>query len=367
MPLRNTATLPTFEIGDDYQVLHVIGQGSYGIVAAALHKPTGRKVAIKRIIPFGHTLFCLRTLRELKLLKFFSESCLNDNIISIVDIIKPASLESFTEIYFIQELMGTDLSHVIRLQHLTDDHCRYFIYQTLRALKSIHSADVIHRDLKPANLLINANCELKVADFGLARSVMSSATSGEQAGLMTEYVATRWYRAPEIMLSFKMYTKAIDIWAVGCILAELLSGVPLFPGRDYGHQLNLILDVTGSPGLDEVNAITSKRSRDYLLMLPKRPGRYFPALFPHAPSEAIDFLSKTLGETWTFDPTKRLTVYDALEHPYLEAYHDPEDEPSAIPLNPSYFQFDFNDKNPTNDQLKELLYKEVLSLVPSIS
>ncbi|KAJ6570725.1 CMGC/MAPK protein kinase [Mycena sp. CBHHK59/15] len=357
MPLRNTATLPTFEIdlpSDNYQVLHVIGQGSYGIVAAALHKPTGRKVAIKRIIPFGHmdkslsrssvcnhTLFCLRTLRELKLLKFFSESCLNDNIISIVDIIKPASLESFTEIYFIQELMGTDLSHVIRLQHLTDDHCRYFIYQTLRALKSIHSADVIHRDLKPANLLINANCELKVADFGLARSVMST-------GLMTEYVATRWYRAPEIMLSFKMYTKAIDIWAVGCILAELLSGVPLFPGRDYGHQLNLILDVTGSPGLDEVNAITSKRSRDYLLMLPKRPGRYFPALFPHAPSEAIDFLSKTL----TFDPTKRLTVYDALEHPYLEAYHDPEDEPSAIPLNPSYFQFDFNDKNPTNDQLR---------------
>ncbi|KAJ6607121.1 kinase-like domain-containing protein [Mycena sp. CBHHK59/15] len=224
--------------------------------------------------------------------------------------------------------MGTDLSRVIRLQHLTDDHCRYFIYQTLRALKSIHSADVIHRDLKPANLLINANCELKVADFGLARSVMSSATSGEQAGLMTEYVATRWYRAPKIMLSFKMYTKAIDIWAVGCILAELLSGVPLFRGRDYG-----------SPGLDEVNAITSKRSRDYFSCSPNGRGDISP------PLSSCTFRGHRLsfedfGEPRTFDPTKRLTVYDALEHPYLEAYHDPEDEPSAIPLNPSYFQFD---------------------------
>ena len=176
--------------------------------------------------------------------------------------------------------MQTDLHRVIRTQHLTDDHCQvnyhtrsitsivliglqYFVYQTLRALKSIHSADIVHRDLKPANLLLNANCDLKVCDFGLARSVKTSAPGGKEVGLMTEYVATRWYRAPEIMLSFKMYTKvnnffllscciiqisflkAIDIWAVGCILAELLTGRPLFPGRDYSHQLDLILDVIG--------------------------------------------------------------------------------------------------------------------------
>jgi mitogen-activated protein kinase 1/3 len=84
---------------------------------------------------------------------------------------------------------------------------QYFIYQTLRALKSIHSADIVHRDLKPANLLLNANCDLKVCDFGLARSVKTSVPGGKEVGLMTEYVATRWYRAPEIMLSFKMYTK----------------------------------------------------------------------------------------------------------------------------------------------------------------
>lgn len=128
-----------------------------------------------------------------------------------------------------QELMETDMHRVIRTQDLSDDHCQYFIYQTLRALKAMHSANVLHRDLKPSNLLLNANCDLKVCDFGLARS---AASTDDNSGFMTEYVATRWYRAPEIMLTFKEYTKAIDVWSVGCILAEMLSGKPLFPGKD---------------------------------------------------------------------------------------------------------------------------------------
>lgn len=99
------------------------------------------------------------------------------------------------------------MHRVIRTQDLSDDHAQYFIYQTLRALKALHSADVIHRDLKPSNLLLNANCDLKVADFGLARSVKTAEPSGTETGFMTEYVATRWYRAPEIMLTFKQYTK----------------------------------------------------------------------------------------------------------------------------------------------------------------
>jgi len=125
--------------------------------------------------------------------------------------------------------METDLHRVIRTQDLSDDHCQYFIYQTLRALKAMHSADVLHRDLKPSNLLLNANCDLKICDFGLARS---AAAVEDNSGFMTEYVATRWYRAPEIMLTFKEYTKAIDVWSVGCILAEMLNGKPLFPGKD---------------------------------------------------------------------------------------------------------------------------------------
>lgn len=143
-----------------------------------------------------------------------------------MDIVKPASLDAFKEVYrqyiirslysliidgrsctVIQELMETDMHRVIRTQDLSDDHAQYFIYQTLRALKALHSADVIHRDLKPSNLLLNANCDLKVCDFGLARSVKTAEPSGTETGFMTEYVATRWYRAPEIMLTFKQYTK----------------------------------------------------------------------------------------------------------------------------------------------------------------
>jgi mitogen-activated protein kinase 1/3 len=232
--------------------------------------------------------------------------------------------------------METDMHRVIRTQDLSDDHAQYFIYQTLRALKALHSADVIHRDLKPSNLLLNANCDLKVCDFGLARSVKTAEPSGTETGFMTEYVATRWYRAPEIMLTFKQYTKAIDVWSVGCILAEMLSGKPLFPGRDYHHQLTLILDVLGTPTLDEFYAITTRRSRDYIRALPFRKRKPFSQLFPNANPLAVDFLTRTL----TFDPKKRITVEEALAHPYLEAYHDPDDEPVAPPLDPDFFEFD---------------------------
>ncbi|KAF7794908.1 hypothetical protein EIP86_006051 [Pleurotus ostreatoroseus] len=360
-----------FNVGTNYQVLDVVGEGAYGIVCSAIHRPSGRKVAIKKIAPFDHSMFCLRTLRELKLLKFLSEAGVSENIISILDIIKPRSIDEFKEVYLIQELMETDMHRVIRTQDLSDDHAQYFIYQTLRALKALHSADVIHRDLKPSNLLLNANCDLKVCDFGLARSVRTAEPSGTETGFMTEYVATRWYRAPEIMLTFKQYTKlmhpvrarvthlqAIDIWSVGCILAEMLSGKPLFPGRDYHHQLTLILDVLGTPTLDEFYAITTRRSRDYIRALPFRKRKPFASLFPNANPLAVDFLTRSL----TFDPKKRITVEEALAHPYLEAYHDPDDEPCAPPLDPEFFEFDYDI---SREQLKELLYEEIMSFRPA--
>ena len=143
------------------------------------------------------------------------------------------------------------MHRVIRTQDLSDDHCQYFIYQTLRALKAMHSANVLHRDLKPSNLLLNANCDLKVCDFGLARS---AASTEDNSGFMTEYVATRWYRAPEIMLTFKEYTKAIDVWSVGCILAEMLNGKPLFPGKDCKSLARIfasaVLTSARSPPID---------------------------------------------------------------------------------------------------------------------
>jgi mitogen-activated protein kinase 7 len=133
--------------------------------------------------------------------------------------------------------MEADLHAIIRSkQPLSDQHYQFFIYQICRGignslgLKYIHSAEVLHRDLKPGNLLVNADCELKICDFGLARGVLQSPQ--QNGGFLTEYVATRWYRAPELMLSFRSYSKAIDMWSVGCILAELIGGQPLFRGRD---------------------------------------------------------------------------------------------------------------------------------------
>ncbi|KAI0295721.1 Pkinase-domain-containing protein [Russula brevipes] len=317
-----------FAIGRHYQLLDVIGEGAYGIVCSAVHVPSQRKVAIKRITPFDHSMFCLRTLREIKLLRHFN----HENIISILDILQPTSLEDLREVYLVQELMETDLHRVIRTQTLSDDHCQYFIYQTLRALKALHSADVLHRDLKPSNLLLNANCDLKLCDFGLARSARPPPDVDDSSNFLTEYVATRWYRAPEVMLTFKEYTRAIDIWSVGCVLAEMLSGKPLFPGRDC-----------------------KIRSREYLRALPFRRKKPFSQLFPEANPKAIDFLEKCL----TFSPRKRIDVAEALAHPYLEAYHDPDDEPTAEPIDPSFF--DFDSAIPLGrERLKALIYNEVI-------
>ncbi|KAI8868681.1 mitogen-activated protein kinase [Ramicandelaber brevisporus] len=345
--------LQSFKVGEAYDIIGIIGEGAYGTVVSATHKATGQKVAIKRITPFDHSMFCLRTLREIKLLKFFQ----HENIISVLDIIRPPSFEAFKDVYLVIELMETDMHRVIRTQPLSDDHCQYFVYQMLRALKYMHSADVLHRDLKPSNLLLNANCDLKICDFGLARS--ACVNDDNTRGFMTEYVATRWYRAPEIMLTFKEYTKAIDIWSVGCILAEMISGRPLFPGRDYHDQLTLILDVLGTPTMEDFYGIKSRRAREYIRNLPLKKRVPFSRLLPQANPLAIDMLEKLL----TFNPVRRITVEEALKHPYLEPYHDPEDEPVAPPLPDGFFNFDRTKEQLTREQLKMLIFEEVTKRV----
>ncbi|KAI3708436.1 hypothetical protein L2E82_37605 [Cichorium intybus] len=155
-------------------------------------------------------------------------------VIAINDIIRPPQKQNFNDVYIVYELMDTDLHQIIRSnQHLVDDHCRYVLYQILRGLKYVHSAHVLHCDLKPSNLLLNANCDLKIRDFGLARTT-------SKTDFMTEYVVTRWYRALVLLLNCSEYTTAIDIWSVGCILGEILTRQPLFPGKDYVHQVRLI-------------------------------------------------------------------------------------------------------------------------------
>ncbi|XP_019085018.1 PREDICTED: mitogen-activated protein kinase 5-like, partial [Camelina sativa] len=203
----------------------------FGIVfSAAVDSETHEEIAIKKIgKAFDNKVDAKRTLREIKLLRHLE----HENVVVIKDIIRPAKKEDFVDVYIVFELMDTDLHQIIRSdQSLNDDHCQYFLYQILRGLKYIHSANVLHRDLKPSNLLLNSNCDLKITDFGLARTT-------SETELMTEYVVTRWYRAPELLLNSSEYTYAIDVWSVGCIFAEIMTREPLFPGKDYVHQLKL--------------------------------------------------------------------------------------------------------------------------------
>lgn len=355
-----------FNISSDFKLKASLGQGAYGIVCSAVYKPTGELVAIKKIVPFDKPLFALRTLREIKLLKRFQ----HENIISIFDIQKPESFEKFNEVYIIQELMQTDLHRVIKTQNLSDDHIQYFVYQVLRALKTLHGSNVIHRDLKPSNLLVNSNCDLKVCDFGLARiiddeSTMKEKTSSQQQPVedrmgMTEYVATRWYRAPEVMLTNAQYAKAIDIWSCGCIMGELFLRRPLFPGSDYKDQLKLIFRVIGTPRQTDqaMGFIKSHRARQYIASLPQyTPISPLTELFPHANPLGVDLMARML----TFDPQARITAEKALEHPYLKTYHVPEDEPAGSPIPPDFFEFDSYKEMLTTKDLKRLLWNEIFT------
>lgn len=219
----------------------------------------------------------------------------------------------------------------------------YFLYQLLHGLKYMHSANVIHRDLKPSNLLINSNCDLKICDLGLAR--VTSETE-----FMSEYVVTRWYRAPELLLNSSEYTKPIDIWSVGCIYMEMVCQKPLFPGRDHAHQLRLQMELVGSPDTDDLEFL-NESSKYYLHHVPSHIRKLFKQKFPHVPPKAIDPVEKML----IFDPRKRITA--ALEHPYLSSLHDKSDEP----VSENQFKPSFDDSNLPMEQIKEAIYQGALS------
>lgn len=336
-----------FNVDRRYTLLKSIGHGAYGVVCAAKDNLTGEKVAIKKISKaFEHLKDTKRILREIKLLHHFH----HENIVSLKDMLMVS--RNFEDVYIVTELMDTDLHQIISSpQPLTDDHCQYFIYQILRGLKHMHSAHVLHRDLKPSNLLLNSDCLLKICDFGLARVEEQSIS-----GFMTEYVATRWYRAPEVILSWKQYTKAIDVWSVGCIFAELLGRKPLFQGKDYINQITRIVDIMGSPTEDDLKNIGSEQARQYIRSLGHRPKIPLSRLFPRATPLAQDLLDRMLA----FDPAKRITVDEALAHPYLAALHDPADEPVAN----APFNFDFENWDLTKEAFKDLIWREILAFHP---
>ncbi|KAI3815757.1 hypothetical protein L1987_15438 [Smallanthus sonchifolius] len=339
-----------------YQVQEVIGKGSYGVVGSAVDTHTGEKVAIKKINDvFEHVSDATRILREIKLLRLLK----HPDVVQIKHIMLPPSRREFKDIYVVFELMESDLHQVIKANgDLTPQHYQFFLYQLLRGLKYVHTANVFHRDLKPKNILVNADCKLKICDFGLARVSFNDAPS---AIFWTDYVATRWYRAPELCGSFfSKYTPGIDIWSIGCIFAEMILGRPLFPGRNVVHQLDLMTDLLGTPSSESIARIRNEKARRYLDNMRKKPPVPYAHKFPNVDPLALRLLERLLS----FDPKDRPSAKEALADPYFQGLANVEREPATHAI--SKLEFEFERKKLAKDDVRELIYREILEYHPQM-
>jgi mitogen-activated protein kinase 1/3 len=411
-----------WEVGTNYEVVKQVGSGSYGYVVQAIQKSTGKKVAIKRLNKiFDDVIDCKRILREVALLRQLQ----HPNLVHIIEILEPSDLRTFDSIYVVLEYAQSDLKKLLKSPiHLEMIHLQTLIYNILLGLKYIHSADVLHRDLKPANVLINEDCSVRICDFGLARSVegiegahahkeeddddldervTKNATTKpvkegkgklvkSSGGLvktknvkreLTGHVVTRWYRAPELILLEKDYSAAIDVWSIGCILAELLGMIkenaptfldrsPLFPGTScfplspdrsnnvkkggFPHssqdQLSMIFSVLGTPKEDDYEFVTDAKALEYLKSFPTKKATEFTEIYPAATPEAVDLLKKTLQ----VNPKKRITIDECITHPFLTKIRDKTRE--VVAPGPVKLEFE-KEGEMTVERLRELFIEEI--------
>jgi p38 MAP kinase len=258
--------------------------------SSAKDELTGQAVAIKKIMkPFSTPVLAKRTYRELKLLKHLR----HENVCTrlsrcqwCVDYQSQRYLHFTVGRHLLcHRTLGnrfTSSSHVTATRKTIHPVLSLSNYGSTpktisvdlqRGLKYVHSAGVVHRDLKPSNILVNENCDLKICDFGLARI---------QDPQMTGYVSTRYYRAPEIMLTWQKYDTEVDIWSAGCIFAEMLEGKPLFPGKDHVNQFSIITELLGTPPDDVIETIGSENTLRFVRSLPRREKIPFSQKFKNA-------------------------------------------------------------------------------------
>ena len=310
----------------------------------SIDKKTKEIVALKKIFDaFQNSTDAQRTFREILILQELNN---HENIIRLLDVIKA---ENDKDIYLVFDYMETDLHAVIRAGILEEIHKQYIIYQILKCLKFMHSADIIHRDLKPSNFLLNSECLVKVADFGLARSIRAKVK--DQQPILTEYVATRWYRAPEILLGSTRYTKGVDLWSIGCILAESMLGKPLFPGTSTLNQIERVLEITGKPTKEEIESLQSPQAASILESLPQTKVKNIHDMFPTLSKNGINFLKNCLQ----FNPNKRFSVEQALKHPYVAQFSNEEDEPKCSKI----IEIPLDDHKHSIKEYREKLYEDI--------
>lgn len=343
-----------FEVLRRYTDLQALGAGAQGVCCRARDTLKDRDVAIKKLSrPFQNITHAKRAYRELKLMRLVNHV----NIIGLLDVFTPQkTLEDFQDVYLVMELMDANLCQVIQMD-IDHDRISYLLYQMLCGIKHLHSAGIIHRDLKPSNIVVNRTCTLKILDFGLARSRNNTHNN------MTPYVVTRYYRSPEVVLGMQ-YGPNVDIWSVGCIMGEMVRGRVVFCGTDHVDQWNKITELLGTPSKEFTDRLQPS-VRDFVTSKPHKAGIPFDRLFPDEyfpdnstnydqlnSENARDLLSKML----VIDPRHRMTVDEALKHPYISLWVRDE-EVNGPP--PETYDSSREADELTMQQWKELIYNEV--------
>ncbi|KNC98816.1 CMGC/CDKL protein kinase [Spizellomyces punctatus DAOM BR117] len=290
-----------------YEKVGPIGEGTYGVVMKCRHKETGQIVAIKKFKESEDDLQIRKTaLREVRMLKQLK----NDNIVNLIEVFRRKG-----KLYLVFEhLDHTILEDLDKRPHgLSDDRengtVRKVMWQLLKATDYLHSHNVIHRDIKPENILVSVNGVVKLCDFGFARTLAGPGAK------YTDYVATRWYRAPELLVGDTEYGKAVDVWATGCIFAEILTGQPLFPGDTDIDQLYRIMKCLGP---------LTKRHMEVFLKNPLFVGVRIPEIgrttpieskLPNVAPDAMGWLRQCL----IYDSDQRATTRQLMSHPYFQS------------------------------------------------
>lgn len=371
------------ELPEHYVAERVLGKGAYGKVFLCQDRRNPAKqvqVAIKWISKFAAVdsdpVLGKRIYREIRVLAALR----HENLLQLIDLV-PVPSPDFDDVYIVMQYMHLDLHKLIYSPKMkvSVNQVQAFVCQMLRGLKYLHSAGVVHRDLKPPNVLVNKDCSLRIADFGLAgRRVPKDTLTVEEADeIMTEYVVTRWYRAPELLLTPCVYCEAVDIWSVGCIFYELLAREPLFAGENPVRMLKLMYSLLGFTEEKDLMWIqdlarggeVSRRTAASALQTMRTLDQTKPKLseivvkpieerLPQHPKEMLELMRLMLE----FDPNKRIPAADAIQHAYLAKLRDPLGELDA----PRRFDWDFDKFDAKPRALKDRVYAECARLHPEI-